>query len=44
MPYRLKVADVGKDEARQGRRRLADAKLNGHKYVIGAVLGVIARQ
>lgn len=41
---RLKVADVGKDEARQARRLLADAKLHGHKYAIDAVLAVIARQ
>ncbi|MFZ3498454.1 hypothetical protein ACODT5_35385 [Streptomyces sp. 5.8] len=41
---RLKVADVGKDEARQARRLLADAELHGHKYAIDAVLAVIARQ
>ncbi|WP_151773709.1 type II toxin-antitoxin system VapC family toxin [Streptomyces abyssomicinicus] len=41
---RLTVADVGKDEARQARRLLADAKLHGHKYAIDAVLAVIARQ
>ncbi|MBD0738255.1 PIN domain-containing protein [Streptomyces sp. CBMA29] len=41
---RLKVADVGKEEARQARRLLAGAKLHGHKYAIDAVLAVIARQ
>lgn len=41
---RIRVADVGKDEARQARRLLADAKLHGHKYAIDAVLAVIARQ
>ncbi|MFC5172279.1 MULTISPECIES: PIN domain-containing protein [Streptomyces] len=41
---RLTVADVGKEEARQARRLLADAKLHGHKYAIDAVLAVIARQ
>lgn len=41
---RLKVADVGKDEARQARRLLADTELHGHKYAIDAVLAVIARQ
>lgn len=41
---RLKVADIGKDEARQARRLLADAKLHGHKYAIDAVLAVVARR
>ncbi|GAA2503000.1 PIN domain-containing protein [Streptomyces longisporus] len=41
---RLKVADIGKDEARQARRLLAAAELHGHKYAIDAVLAVIARQ
>ncbi|MCG3039857.1 hypothetical protein L7D48_04610 [Streptomyces sp. S1A] len=41
---RLRVADIGKNEARQARRLLADAKLHGHKYAIDAVLAVIARQ
>lgn len=41
---RLNVADIGKDEARQARRLLADTKLHGHKYAIDAVLAVIARQ
>ncbi|MEU9634356.1 PIN domain-containing protein [Streptomyces tendae] len=41
---RLKVADIGKDEARQARRLLSDVKLHGHKYAIDAVLAVIARQ
>ncbi|MET9593258.1 PIN domain-containing protein [Streptomyces sp. NPDC006516] len=40
----LKVADIGKDEARQARRLLADTELRGHKYAIDAVLAVIARQ
>jgi hypothetical protein len=37
-------ADVGRDEARQARRLLTDARLHGHKYAIDAVLAVIARQ
>ncbi|WP_328311608.1 hypothetical protein OG432_15990 [Streptomyces sp. NBC_00442] len=41
---RLQVADVGKDEARQARRLLADAKLHGHEYAIDAVPAVIARR
>ncbi|KUO08027.1 PIN domain-containing protein [Streptomyces sp. DSM 15324] len=41
---RLHVVDIGKDEARQARRLLADAELHGHKYAIDAVLAVIARQ
>lgn len=41
---RLKVAGIGKDEARQARRLLSDAKLHGHKYAIDAVLAIIARQ
>ncbi|MEU5307696.1 hypothetical protein [Streptomyces sp. NPDC021562] len=41
---RLRVAEIGKDEARQARRLLADSKLHGHKYAIDAVLAVIARR
>src|SRR5258707_5195457 len=41
---RLNVADLGKDEARQARRLLADTKLHGHKYAIDAMLAVVARQ
>lgn len=41
---RVRVADIGKDEAREARRLLADAKLHGHKHAIDAVLAVIARQ
>ncbi|WP_024755757.1 PIN domain-containing protein [Streptomyces exfoliatus] len=41
---RVRVADIGKDEARQARRLLADAGLHGHKYAIDAVLAVVARQ
>ncbi|WP_246083220.1 hypothetical protein [Nonomuraea diastatica] len=41
---RLDVAAIGKDQARQTRRFLADAKLHGHKHAIDAVLAVIARQ
>ncbi|CAG7650290.1 hypothetical protein SBRY_50320 [Actinacidiphila bryophytorum] len=41
---RLKVADIGKGEARQARRLLADTKLHGHKYPSDAVLAVVARQ
>jgi predicted nucleic acid-binding protein len=41
---RLQVADIGKDEARQARRLLADAKSHGPKYAIDAVFAVIARR
>ncbi|MFD0149101.1 PIN domain-containing protein [Streptomyces sp. NPDC055721] len=41
---RVRVADIGKDEARQARRLLADSGLHGHKYAIDAVLAVVARQ
>ncbi|MFF0450078.1 PIN domain-containing protein [Streptomyces sp. NPDC004609] len=41
---RISVADIGKDEARQARRLVADAGPHGHKYAIDAVLAVIARQ
>ncbi|MEV7216794.1 hypothetical protein AB0O31_27350 [Kitasatospora cineracea] len=39
---RVDVAELGKDEARQARRLLADAGLHGHKYAIDAVLAVVA--
>ena len=39
----VKVADIGKDEARQARRLLADEQWHGRKYAIDAVLEVIAR-
>lgn len=38
------MAELGKDEARQARRLLADAKLHGHKHAIDAVLAVTVRQ
>jgi PIN domain len=41
---RLSVADLGKNEARQARRLLAEAKLHGHTYAIDAMLAVVARQ
>jgi hypothetical protein len=41
---RLNVADIGKDEARQARRLLTEAKLHGHKHAIDAALAVIARR
>lgn len=41
---RVNVAALGKDEARQARRLLADAGLHGHKYAIDAVLAVVALQ
>ncbi|MFE0735392.1 PIN domain-containing protein [Streptomyces sp. NPDC058855] len=41
---RLRVVDIGKEEARQARRLLADAGLRGHKYAIDAVLAVVARR
>ncbi|MHA6760763.1 hypothetical protein [Streptacidiphilus sp. PAMC 29251] len=39
---RVKVADLGKEEARRARRLLADTKLHGHKYAIAAMLAVVA--
>ncbi|MEU6231540.1 hypothetical protein [Kitasatospora sp. NPDC047058] len=39
---RVNIAELGKDEARQARRLLADAGLHGHKYAIDAVLAVVA--
>jgi hypothetical protein len=39
---RVKVADVGKDEAREARLLLRDAGLHGHKHAIDAILAVIA--
>jgi PIN domain len=41
---RLNIADIGKDDARQARRLLSEAKLHGHKYAIDAVLAVVARR
>lgn len=41
---RLDVADIGKDEAREARRLLADAQLHDHKHAVDAVLAVIARR
>ncbi|MFI1866941.1 hypothetical protein [Streptomyces jumonjinensis] len=41
---RITVADIGRDEARQARRLLADTGLHGHKYAIDAILAVIARR
>ncbi|MEV0024658.1 hypothetical protein AB0H45_21050 [Streptomyces atroolivaceus] len=41
---RLDVAGIGKDEARQARRLLADAKLHGHEYATDAILAVVARR
>ncbi|MEE1817877.1 PIN domain-containing protein [Streptomyces sp. SP18ES09] len=41
---RVRVADVGKEEARRARRLLADTGLHGHKYAIDAVLAVVAMQ
>ena len=39
---RVKVAELGKEEARRARRLLADTKLHGHKYAIDAMLAVVA--
>ncbi|GLW53241.1 hypothetical protein [Kitasatospora phosalacinea] len=39
---RVNVARLGKDEARQARRLLADAGLHGHECAIDAVLAVVA--
>ena len=39
---RVKVADLGKGEARRARRLLADTNLHGHKYAIDAMLAVVA--
>ncbi|MFF4172002.1 PIN domain-containing protein [Streptomyces sp. NPDC001744] len=41
---RVRVADIGRDEARRARRLLADTGLHGHKYAIDAVLAVVARE
>ncbi|MFK0214031.1 PIN domain-containing protein [Streptomyces sp. NPDC090298] len=41
---RVRVADVGKEEARRARRLLADPGLHGHKYALDAVLAVVAMQ
>jgi hypothetical protein len=35
---------IGREEARQAQRILAEAGLHGHTYAIDAVLAVIARQ
>ncbi|MGW0028287.1 hypothetical protein ACWDXD_00385 [Streptomyces sp. NPDC003314] len=40
---RVRVADIGRDEARLARRLLADTGLRGHEYAIDAVLAVVAR-
>ncbi|MFJ5937124.1 hypothetical protein AB9128_01005 [Streptomyces cinereoruber] len=40
---RVRVADIGRDEARLARRLLADTGLHGHEYAIDAVLAVVAR-
>ncbi len=39
---RVKVIDLGKEEARRARRLLADTKLHGHTYAIDAMLAVVA--
>jgi len=39
---RLNVIDLGRNEARQARRLLADAGLHGHKYAINAMLAIVA--
>jgi len=39
---RVKVADLGREEARRARRLLADTKSHGHKYAIDAMLAVVA--
>lgn len=41
---RFDVACIGKDEARQARRLLTDAKLQGHEYATDAILAVVARR
>jgi predicted nucleic acid-binding protein len=41
---RMTVAELGREEARQARRLLADAGLHGHKYAIDAMLAVVAMQ
>lgn len=41
---RVQVASLGREEARQARKLLADAGLHGHKHAIDAVLAVVARQ
>lgn len=39
---RVKVAGLGKEEARRARRLLTGTKLHGHKYAIDAMLAVVA--
>ncbi|MFE3069149.1 hypothetical protein [Streptomyces sp. NPDC059247] len=39
---RVRVADIGREEAREARRLLADAGLHGHRHAIDAVLAVVA--
>ncbi|UGT58961.1 DNA-binding protein [Nocardia asteroides] len=41
---RMRVATIGKDEARAARELLTAAGLHGHKYAIDAVLAVVAMQ
>jgi hypothetical protein len=39
---RVRVADLGKEDARRARRLLHTADLHGHKHAIDAVLAVVA--
>ncbi|MFF5877396.1 hypothetical protein ACIQ9M_25440 [Streptomyces californicus] len=41
---RLKIADIGKAEARGSRRLLSDAGPHGHRYATDAILAVVARR
>jgi predicted nucleic acid-binding protein len=41
---RLEVPELGKQQAREARKLLAEAGLHGHKYAIDAVLAVVARE
>ncbi|MEU6483821.1 PIN domain-containing protein [Streptomyces sp. NPDC046887] len=41
---RLQVAEIGREEAREARRLLAETGLHGHKYAIDAVLAMVARR
>ncbi|MBA2948026.1 PIN domain-containing protein [Streptomyces himalayensis] len=41
---RLEVSELGRQQAREARKLLAEAGLHGHKYAIDAVLAVVARE
>ena len=41
---RMRVADIGKPEAREAQQLLGEVGLHGHKYAMDAVLAVVARR